>query len=230
MGVNQLWNILEPVKRSESLSSLRNKTLCVDLSCWICEARCAKGLKQNVSKPHLRNLFFRLLHLTRLGVKLVFVVDGEPPELKWEAILRRIQARNAGQNWRTKNSQKTVTGHGSGARVRRSHFDVWVREVSLPFENNTSSRVLLTPMTNATWLWTQRGGSTTYVTFHRSRLDFSPSSTDKQLNQRFSPYICCCLFICSTVTYREGMYPMDIAFVIQMCQSQEQRTLCFGSQ
>ncbi|XP_068707716.1 flap endonuclease GEN homolog 1-like [Montipora foliosa] len=128
MGVNQLWNILEPVKRSESLSSLRNKTLCVDLSCWICEARSAKGLKQNVSKPHLRNLFFRLLHLTRLGVKLVFVVDGEPPELKWEAILRRIQARNAGQNWRTKNSQKTVTGHGSGARVGRSHFDVWVRE------------------------------------------------------------------------------------------------------
>ena len=125
MGVHQLWNILEPVRRKENLSALRNKTLCVDLSGWICEARCAKGLKQHVSKPHLRNLFFRLLYLTRLGVKLVFVADGEPPELKWEAIAKRIQARNGEQNWRSKNSQKS----GSGARGGRSHFAVWVREV-----------------------------------------------------------------------------------------------------
>ena len=127
MGVNQLWNILEPVRKKENLSTLRKKTLCVDLSCWICEARCAKGLKQNVSKPHLRNLFFRLLYLTRLGVKLVFVVDGEPPELKWEAITKRIQIRNGGQKWRSKNSHK----NGSGARVGRSHFAIWVREVCL---------------------------------------------------------------------------------------------------
>ena len=141
MGVNHLWNILEPVKRKENLSSLRDKTLCVDLSCWICEARCAKGLKQNVSKPHLRNLFFRLLHLTRLGVKLVFVVDGEPPELKWEVIVKRIQARNSGQNRRSKNPQKTVTG---GCRVGRSHFAVWVREVGLHFNFETCSMKMKT--------------------------------------------------------------------------------------
>ena len=125
MGVNHLWSILEPVRKKENLSALSNKTLCVDLSGWICEANCAKGLKQNVSKPHLRNLFFRLLHLTRLGVKLVFVVDGKPPELKWEAIAKRIQARNGGQFWKGKNTAKA----GSGARVGRSHFAVWVREV-----------------------------------------------------------------------------------------------------
>ena len=128
MGVNHLWSILEPVRKKENLSALSNKTLCVDLSGWICEANCAKGLKHNVSKPHLRNLFFRLLHLTRLGVKLVFVVDGKPPELKWEAIAKRIQARNGGQLWKGKNSAKAA---GSGARVGRSHFAVWVREVSL---------------------------------------------------------------------------------------------------
>lgn len=125
MGVNHLWSILEPVKRKENLSALSNKTLCVDLSGWVCEAQCAKGLKQNVSKPHLRNLFFRLLHLTRLGVKLVFVVDGEPPELKWNAIAKRVQTRNGGQFWRGKNPAKA----GSGARVGRSHFAAWVREV-----------------------------------------------------------------------------------------------------
>ncbi|EDO44985.1 predicted protein [Nematostella vectensis] len=93
MGVTQLWNILEPVKKEGSLCSLRGKRLCVDLSCWICEANGAKGLKTNVLKPHLRNLFFRIWQLTRCGVKLVFVVDGEPPELKWEAIIKRTQAR-----------------------------------------------------------------------------------------------------------------------------------------
>ena len=127
MGVNHLWSILEPVKRKENLSALSSKTLCVDLSGWVCEAQCAKGLKQNVKKPHLRNLFFRLLHLTRLGVKLVFVVDGKPPELKWNAIAKRVQARNGGQStWRGKNPAIKA---GSGARVGRSHFAVWVREV-----------------------------------------------------------------------------------------------------
>ena len=125
MGVHQLWNILEPVRRKENLSTLSNKTLCVDLSGWICEAKCAKGLKENVNKPHLRNLFFRLLYLTRLGVKLVFVVDGKPPELKWKAITKRVQARNGGRNWKSKNTQTSC----SGARVGRSHFDFWVKEV-----------------------------------------------------------------------------------------------------
>ena len=123
MGVNQLWSILEPVKRNQSLSELRGKTLCVDLSGWICEARCAKGLKDNVNKPHLRNLFFRLLHLTRLGVRLVFVVDGKAPELKWQAIAKRIQARNGGH---VSKNPRSVAG---SARVGRSHFATWVREV-----------------------------------------------------------------------------------------------------
>ncbi|KAJ7392256.1 Flap endonuclease GEN 1 [Desmophyllum pertusum] len=73
-----------------------------------------------------KNLFFRLLHLTRLGVKLVFVVDGKPPEVKWNAIAKRIQARQhgGGQFWKAKNPGKM----GSAARVGRSHFAVWVRE------------------------------------------------------------------------------------------------------
>ena len=121
MGVNRLWNILEPVRKEKKLSELRNKTLCVDLSCWICEAQCANGLKQNVSKPHLRNLFFRLVHLTRVGVKLVFVVDGDPPKLKWEAIVKRIQSRNG---------ETGKTDSRSASRVRRSHFANWVEEVS----------------------------------------------------------------------------------------------------
>ena len=124
MGVKQLWSILEPVKKTENLSVLRNKTLCVDLSVWICEAHGAKNLSQHVNKPHLRNLFFRLLRLTRLGVKLVFVVDGEPPELKWQAVIKRIQARDGEASTYT-----STDGSGAQARVGRSQFAIWVREV-----------------------------------------------------------------------------------------------------
>ena len=119
MGVHDLWKVLEPVKRKEELSTLQNKKLCVDLSIWICEAQGTKGLQQTVANPHLRNLLFRVLHLMRLGVKLVFVMDGKPPEVKWEAIMKRIQARDGGQ------TQK----FGSRACVQRSHFAEWARQV-----------------------------------------------------------------------------------------------------
>ena len=121
MGVNHLWTILDCVKRQKSLASLSGKTLCVDLSGWICEAQCSKGLKASVVKPHLRNLFFRVLHFTRLGVKLVFVTDGAAPELKWEAISKRSQARFGGP---VRKPQKR------GGKVGRSNFQVWVREVN----------------------------------------------------------------------------------------------------
>ena len=123
MGVNQLWSILEPVKQEQNVSSLMGKTLCVDLSGWICEAQCAKGLKASVHKPHLRNTFFRVLNLTRFGVRLVFVVDGEPPVLKWEAMAKRVQSRygTVMQKSKTKGQRK----------MRRSNFTIWVNEVSL---------------------------------------------------------------------------------------------------
>jgi len=124
MGVLQLWNILEPVKRTGDLSLLNGKTICVDLSVWICEAHGAKGLKANVLKPHLRNLFFRVWNLLRVGVKLLFVADGDPPKVKWEAILKRTQARGFGRGH---------AGKGGTApprrKVGRSNFRVWVNEV-----------------------------------------------------------------------------------------------------
>ena len=115
MGVTYLWNILEPVRKKENLSALNNKTLCVDLSGWICEAQGAKSLQENVIKPHLRNIFFRVLHLTRLGVKLVFVTDGKPPELKWDTIIKRSPPKN--KEWTP------------GSPVGRSHFEFCVKEV-----------------------------------------------------------------------------------------------------
>ncbi|XP_036118695.1 flap endonuclease GEN homolog 1 isoform X1 [Molossus molossus] len=116
MGVNDLWQILEPVKQHIHLSSLAGKTIAVDLSLWVCEAQTVKKMIGTVMKPHLRNLFFRISHLTLMDVKLVFVMEGEPPALKADVISKRNQIRYgpSGKTW----SQKTG----------RSHFKSVLRE------------------------------------------------------------------------------------------------------
>ncbi|XP_036891339.1 flap endonuclease GEN homolog 1 [Sturnira hondurensis] len=116
MGVNDLWQILEPVKQHIHLNSLGGKTIAVDLSLWVCEAQTVKKMTGIVSKPHLRNLFFRISHLTLMDVKLVFVMEGEPPKLKTDVMNKRNQIRygHSGKAW----SQRTG----------RSHFKSVLRE------------------------------------------------------------------------------------------------------
>ncbi|KAM6354885.1 flap endonuclease GEN homolog 1 [Podargus strigoides] len=93
MGVTNLWQILEPVRQPISLSSLKGKTLAVDLSLWVCEAQTVKKMIGVVTKPHLRNLFFRFSFLTSMGIKLVFVMEGEAPKLKADTMSKRNEMR-----------------------------------------------------------------------------------------------------------------------------------------
>ncbi|NXH26452.1 GEN endonuclease, partial [Myiagra hebetior] len=93
MGVTHLWQILEPVRQPVSLSSLRGKTLAVDLSLWVCEAQTVKKMVGVVTKPHLRNLFFRFSFFTSMGIKLVFVMEGEAPRLKADTMSKRNEMR-----------------------------------------------------------------------------------------------------------------------------------------
>ncbi|NXA78784.1 GEN endonuclease, partial [Thryothorus ludovicianus] len=93
MGVTCLWQILEPVRQPVNMSSLRGKTLAVDLSLWVCEAQTVKKMVGVVTKPHLRNLFFRFSFFTSMGIKLVFVMEGEAPRLKADTMSKRNEIR-----------------------------------------------------------------------------------------------------------------------------------------
>nr|XP_057913789.1 flap endonuclease GEN homolog 1 [Doryrhamphus excisus] len=111
MGVQDLWSIIEPVRESVPLYSLNGRTLAVDLSLWICEAQHVQGMMGRVTKPHLRNLFFRVSSLTLMGVKLVFVMEGEAPKLKAETMSKRTANRFGGPNkGATKCSSNTNRG------------------------------------------------------------------------------------------------------------------------
>ncbi|KAG9334112.1 hypothetical protein JZ751_009147, partial [Albula glossodonta] len=93
MGVNGLWSILEPVRESVPLYHLTGKALAVDLSLWVCEAQSVKEMVGRVTKPHLRNLFFRVSSLTQMGIKPIFVMEGQAPKLKSETMSKRNQMR-----------------------------------------------------------------------------------------------------------------------------------------
>ena len=104
------------------MEKLRDKTLCIDLSIWICEAQGTKGLKDQL-KPYLRNVFFRTLYLVSIGVRPVFVIDGIPPELKRETILKRLDTRCELSGKRKNVSDKQ-------RKLKRSKFNIWCNEVS----------------------------------------------------------------------------------------------------
>ncbi|NXH13933.1 GEN endonuclease, partial [Bucco capensis] len=93
MGVTNLWQVLEPVRQPVNLTNLRGKTLAVDLSLWVCEAQTVKKMIGVVTKPHLRNLFFRYSFFTSVGIKLVFVMEGEAPRLKADTMSKRNEMR-----------------------------------------------------------------------------------------------------------------------------------------
>ncbi|XP_021057895.1 flap endonuclease GEN homolog 1 [Mus pahari] len=116
MGVNDLWPILEPVKQHIHLQDLSGKTIAVDLSLWVCEAQTVKKMTGTVMKPHLRNLFFRTSYLTQMNVKLVFVMEGEPPKLKADVISKRTQTRYG------------PPGKSRSQKTGRSHFKSVLRE------------------------------------------------------------------------------------------------------
>ncbi|XP_041495342.1 flap endonuclease GEN homolog 1 [Microtus oregoni] len=116
MGVKDLWQILEPVKQHIHLQDLSGKTIAVDLSLWVCEAQTVKKMVGTVVKPHLRNLFFRISYLTQMNVKLVFVMEGEPPKLKADVMSKRTQTRYG------------PSGKAGSQKTGRSHFKSFLRE------------------------------------------------------------------------------------------------------
>lgn len=59
-----------------------------------------------------RNLFFRVSSLTLMGVKLVFVMEGEAPKLKAETMSKRTEARYGAFKKTSATNTKTSTSRG----------------------------------------------------------------------------------------------------------------------
>ena len=98
MGVN-LGDII--IRKEISFEYLRNKIVAVDaFNClyqFLASIRGADGTPLKDSNgnitSHLQGLFSRSLNLMAKGIKLVYVFDGEPPELKYGEIEGRIERK-----------------------------------------------------------------------------------------------------------------------------------------
>lgn len=155
MGVKNLWDVLEPCKKSLPLHHLRNKRVCIDLSCWMVQL-------QNVSKSHcpinsklyLASLFHRLRALIALNCSLNFVtgnspfhqiriwlcisttfthflhssvVDGSIPAIKVSTYRRRLDLRIDSQDGANSRSQNL----SSLKRNMGSEFSCMIKEAKL---------------------------------------------------------------------------------------------------
>lgn len=139
MGVHHLWSLLTSVGKQVGLSELVGKTLAVDLSGWVCQALNCRPMSAAVQKPHLRNLFFRIHHMYRLGINLVFVVDGEATKMKWKTMDKRARAE----------SDHDVPKRKTG---RRSRLHIYVKEVSELLHMITCPQFILPNIMDISWL------------------------------------------------------------------------------
>jgi len=96
-------NINEIIPRKEfNIASLKGKTVCVDafntLYQFLSSIRQPDGVPLMDSKKrvtsHLSGIFYRNINLLSEGVRLVYVFDGEPPELKYKTHKKRKEARD----------------------------------------------------------------------------------------------------------------------------------------
>ncbi|XP_041369029.1 flap endonuclease GEN homolog 1-like isoform X2 [Gigantopelta aegis] len=112
MGVTSLWTVLESVGESHSLSNDAGIRVAVDLGSWI-----VPGMKvarqtnfANEIYMTIRAVFFRTIHLLRLGLKPVFVLDGQAPAVKNVTLGRRKTAAggSASSSDRNRNRYREV--------------------------------------------------------------------------------------------------------------------------
>lgn len=88
-------------RKNISLQSLNNKTLAIDahntLYQFLSIIRSFDGRplmdRSGRVTSHLNGLLYRTANFVEIGIKPVFVFDGEPPELKKKEIERRIKAK-----------------------------------------------------------------------------------------------------------------------------------------
>ncbi|KAJ9130870.1 DNA repair protein rad13 [Pleurostoma richardsiae] len=95
MGVNGLWQVVQPCARPTNLATLNRKRLAVDASIWIYQFLKAVRDKEGnaLRNSHVVGFFRRICKLLWFGIRPVFVFDGGAPSLKRATLQGRRRRR-----------------------------------------------------------------------------------------------------------------------------------------
>lgn len=95
MGVQGLWQVIQPCARPTNLATLNRKRLAVDASIWIYQFLKAVRDKEGhaLRNSHVVGFFRRICKLLWFGIKPVFVFDGGAPALKRATLQGRRRRR-----------------------------------------------------------------------------------------------------------------------------------------
>ena len=110
MGVNGLWQVLQPCARPTNLATLNRKRLAVDASIWIYQFLKAVRDKEGnaLRNSHVVGFFRRICKLLWFGIQPVFVFDGGAPALKRLTLQRRRHRRDGRREDATRTASKLL--------------------------------------------------------------------------------------------------------------------------
>ncbi|KAK3097214.1 hypothetical protein FSP39_007573 [Pinctada imbricata] len=137
MGVTGLFELISPCARcAVPVSELEGQTIAVDLSSWIVESKRVQVAQQGYSQLHLRNLFLRCSALMSSNVKLVFVLEGQVPEIKKETMRLRAgdSSKSHDHDFRSyydKVQRKVIKEFQEGSEIRTEQKLHW-SEIDVP--------------------------------------------------------------------------------------------------
>jgi len=119
-------NIAEIIPRKVvEFSELKGKTIAIDayntIYQFLSTIRQSDGTPLMDSKKritsHLSGLFYRNINLMQEGVKLIYVFDGVPPELKFKTNMRRSEIKDeAREKYKQARDEEDIEGMGKYAR------------------------------------------------------------------------------------------------------------------
>ncbi|KAI3624292.1 RAD2 [Malassezia furfur] len=123
MGVQGLWQLLQPTARPVTLESLQGKRLAIDSSIWLYHFQMAMRDKEGrtLANAHLLGFLWRILKLLFYGIRPVFVFDGGAPVQKRRTLANRKQRKTHAVESHARAAEKLLAAQLRQAALAHVH-------------------------------------------------------------------------------------------------------------
>lgn len=120
MGVQGLWQLLQPVARPIKIETLEGKRLAIDSSLWLYHFQMAMRDKdgRTLSNAHILGFLWRILKLLFHGVRPVFVFDGGAPAMKRKTLSGRKARKQGAKESHARTAEKLLAAQMRQAAVK----------------------------------------------------------------------------------------------------------------